>query len=232
MRAALLATLCLLLIVPVVTAADDPDAAEQTRILKWEPTIQKFEKADRENPPSEGGILFVGSSSIRLWDLEKSFPGLDATNRGFGGSHIADSVHYFDRFVVPHKPNVIAMYAGDNDVAGGKTPCRVLEDFRQFVAKVETSLPGTKVVYIAIKPSIRRWNLVHKMRAANALIAADCAENDLLEYVDIDTPMLGDDGMPRKELFAKDGLHLSPAGYELWNGLVEPHLSTAPASAN
>lgn len=230
--AALLPAVCLLLTLPAaLRAADDADAAEQARIRRWESAIQKFEQADRDNPPTAGGVLFVGSSSIRMWDLDKWFPDLDATNRGFGGSHIADSVHYFDRFVTPHKPRIIVLYAGDNDIAGNKSPCRVLDDFRKFVAKVEKSLPGTKVVFIAIKPSLRRWNLVLRMRAANALIAAECAENDLLEYVDIDAPMLGEDGMPRKELFAKDGLHLSPAGYELWTELLEPHLVAEPAAA-
>ncbi|QDU38132.1 GDSL-like Lipase/Acylhydrolase [Maioricimonas rarisocia] len=229
--AASLFAACLLLTAPAgVHADDDPASAEQARILRWESAIQKFEQADRDEPPAAGGVLFVGSSSIRLWDLEKSFPGLDAINRGFGGSHTADAVHYFDRIVAPHKPRVIAMYAGDNDIAGNKPPCQVLDDFRQFVSKVEETLPGTKVVYIAIKPSLKRWNLVHKMRAANALIEAECVEKDHLEYVDIDAPMLGEDGMPREELFANDGLHLSPAGYELWTELVRPHLSVETVS--
>ncbi|MFG0335612.1 MAG: SGNH/GDSL hydrolase family protein, partial [Maioricimonas sp. JB049] len=230
--AALLFGTCLLLTFPAGIIADDGLAAVQARILRWESAMKKFEQADRDQPPSPGGVLFVGSSSIRLWDLEESFPGVDAVNRGFGCSHVADSVHYFDRIVATHKPRVIVIYAGDNDIAGRKTPCRVLEDFRQFVAKVDQTLPDTKVVFIAIKPSRQRWNLVHRMRAANALIKAECLDSDHLEFVDVDTPMLGEDGTPREELFAKDGLHLSSAGYELWTDLVRPHLPVRSVSSD
>ena len=79
-------------------------------------------------------------------------------------------------------------------------------------------------MYIAIKPSPKRWGLVHRARAANALIKAECVENDRLSFVDVDTPMIGDDGQPRAELFVDDKLHLSNAGYELWTQLVRPHL--------
>ncbi len=191
---------------------------------RWEPAIRKFEEQDRRMPPAKGGVLFVGSSSIRFWDLEKYFPELEPLNRGFGGSQVADSVYFADRIVLPYEPRVIVMYAGDNDIAGGKSPCEVHKDFLTFIRIVHEKLPETRIVYVAIKPSIRRWKLVHKMRAANALILATCVEDERLEFVDIDTPMISEDGQPRPELFIQDGLHLSDAGYELWSGLVRPHL--------
>lgn len=196
---------------------------------RWEPAIQKFEEQDRDAPPERGGILFVGSSSIRFWDLDQHFSDLTPLNRGFGGSEVADAVHFADRIVLPYQPRMIVMYAGDNDIAGGKTPCEVHHDFEHFVDLVHDKLPETKIVYVAIKPSIARWKLVHRMRAANALILATCLENDRLEFVDIDTPMIGDNGEPRPELFINDGLHLSDEGYRLWTSLVMPHL-TNPAS--
>lgn len=191
---------------------------------RWEPAIQKFEEQDRENPPETGGVLFVGSSSIRFWDLEKHFPEQHPLNRGFGGSQVEDSVYFADRIVLPYEPRIIVMYAGDNDIAGGKSPCEVHADFEEFVNLVHEKLQDTRIVYIAIKPSLKRWNLVHRMRAANALIHATCAEDGRLEFVDIDTPMMGEDGRPRPELFIEDGLHLSPAGYDLWSKLIGEHL--------
>lgn len=204
--------------------ATDPHA-------KWEPAIAKFEAADAANPPEKGGVLFVGSSSIRLWDLDKSFPKLGAINRGFGGSEIADSTYFADRIVTKYEPRTIVLYAGDNDVAKGKSPERVHADFGAFVKRVRGTLPRTKIVYIAIKPSLSRWKLVEKMRKANAMIAADCAADELLVFVDIDTPMLGDDGKPRPELFKDDGLHLNKKGYALWAELIRPHVVATGTSA-
>ena len=169
--------------------------------------------------------MFVGSSSIRMWKLDKWFPDHKPINRGFGGSEVADSLYYADRLVIKHKPRIVAMYAGDNDIAKGKTPQRVFDDFTAFVKKVHGALPATKIVYIAIKPSISRWKLIEKIRAANALIADYAQAHLLVSFVDIDTPMIGDDGKPSKKLFLKDGLHLNEAGYELWSSLVRKHLT-------
>lgn len=216
---ALLVVALTLTVIRMGTAEAQPRGPE-----RWESAIQKFEQQDRQAPPEPGGVLFVGSSSIRLWDLKQHFPELNPLNRGFGGSEVADCVHFADRIVLPCRPRTIVLYAGDNDIAGGKTPCEVYADFQKFVDLVHDRLPQTRIVYIAIKPSLKRWSLVHRMRAANALILAACVDDERLEFVDIDTPMIGSDGQPRAELFVEDGLHLSPAGYQLWSRLLAPYL--------
>ena len=198
-------------------------AAAETR-SRWEKTIRNFEARDMRNPPPSGAVLFIGSSSIRMWKLDQSFPYIATLNRGFGGSQISDSLQYADRIILPYKPKAIVFYAGDNDVAAGKSPERVLRDFKALTAKVHETLPGTKIVFIAIKPSIRRWKLVARMREANALVRDCCGKHEMLAFVDIDAPMIGADGKPRPELFAKDGLHLSAKGYQLWNSLVAKHV--------
>src|ERR1700677_4985783 len=75
---------------------------------------------------------FVVSSTIRFWDLHKSFPELNAVNRGFGGSQLADSVYFAPRIVLKYEPRTVVLYAGDNDLAAGKTPDQVAADFRAF----------------------------------------------------------------------------------------------------
>ncbi len=215
----------LLAVVLVTLCGGAPDAqTAKDKENRWEPNIRKFEEQDRRQMPPAGGILFVGSSSIVGWDLDKCFPGLPVINRGFGGSQIADSVHFADRIILPYRPKVVVLYAGDNDVAHGKSPRQVLADYRQFVAKVRGALPDTRIVFIAIKPSIRRWHLVGQMREANRLIQSLTEQDERLVFVDVDGPMIGPDGKPRPELFKPDGLHLNAEGYELWSNLVLPHL--------
>jgi len=198
--------------------------AEDKPPNKWEGAIRKFEEQDTKNPPAKGGIVFVGSSSIVGWKLDKHFPDAAALNRGFGGSQMADSVAFVDRLVTKHEPRVVVVYAGDNDIAAGKSPETVLDDYQQFVAAVHKKLPKTRIVYVAIKPSLKRWKLVERIRQANGLIQAEAAKDERLVFVDIDRPMIGSDGKPRAELFKDDGLHLNEAGYKLWSDLVRPHL--------
>lgn len=215
----------LLAVIMLALAGAGPAAEEQkTEVNRWEPKIRQFELMDKRQMPPADGILFVGSSSIVGWKVEESFPGLPVINRGFGGSQIADSVHFADRIILPYRPRVIVLYAGDNDVAAGKSPRQVFDDYRQFVNTVRDALPQARIVFIAIKPSIRRWHLVDRMREANRLIRAAAEKDDRLAYVDVDAPMIGDDGKPRAELFKPDGLHLNSDGYKLWSALLLPHL--------
>ncbi|MCY4594506.1 MAG: SGNH/GDSL hydrolase family protein [Bryobacterales bacterium] len=202
-----------------------PDASHaQGGPDRWEGAIRAFEESDRANPPPEGGIVFLGSSSFRRWDLDKSFPGRGLINRGFGGSQMADALRYLDRIVLPLKPRILLLYEGDNDLASGKSPETVASEFHEMVARVHAALPATKIVFVGIKPSIRRWNLIGSIREANARVRTVTESSELLVYIDVDAPLLGDDGEPRPDLFVEDGLHLSAAGYAIWTELVAPHL--------
>lgn len=203
-------------------------AAAQDR---WEKDITAFEAADRVTPPPRGEIVFVGSSTIRYWDLAASFPEFKTINRGFGGSEMADSTRFVERIVVPYSPRVVVVYAGDNDMMN--TPSEeIVIQFERFVRAVHTKLPDTRILYIGIKPSLLRWGQVDRMRQANAMIRQFCERDDRLGFVDTDNAMLGWDEKPRKELYVADGLHLTPAGYQILNALVRPFpTAAAPAPA-
>lgn len=191
---------------------------------RWETAIRAFEESDRADPPPPGGVVFLGSSSFRRWHLERSFPGKELVNRGFGGSQMADAIRYLDRIVLPLKPRTLFLYEGDNDLANGKAPETVEVEFRDLVSRVHAALPETKIVFISIKPSIRRWHLIDSVRDANVRIRAVTETSDLLEFVDVVAPMLGASGEPRRDLFVEDDLHLTEAGYKIWAALVEPYL--------
>lgn len=190
----------------------------------WEKEIQEFEKQDAKTPPPKGQIVFVGSSSVRLWDTGKSFPKHKIINRGFGGSQAEDVLHFFKRIVLKYKPRLVVLYVGDNDVAAGKSKEKILADTEEILFRLHKALPKTRLVYIAIKPSLARWEMIGKMRAVNERIKALSELTPYMEFIDVDAPMLGKDGKPLKSLFAKDGLHLSEKGYALWSGLVRPYL--------
>ncbi|MCC6408471.1 MAG: hypothetical protein IT453_15015 [Planctomycetes bacterium] len=192
---------------------------------QWEEAIRAFEAADAAAPPPSGANLFLGSSSIRLWDLRADFEGFACVQRGFGGSEVADSVRYASRIALPYEPRVIVFYAGDNDIANGKDPERVLADFRELVELVHRALPDTRIVFISIKPSVQRWALAESMRRANELVRALAERDPAVEFVDVWPAMLGADGRPRAEYFMEDGLHLSRDGYRAWAELVRPWLA-------
>jgi lysophospholipase L1-like esterase len=206
-------------------ALQPPAAGDAGRFARWEKEIAAVEKRLKEKPPKDGGVIFAGSSSIRLWDLKRSFPDQMYANVGFGGSEIRDVTHFAARIITPYKPGTIVFYAGDNDVASGRKPGQVAADFRAFCAAVHADLPKCRVLFVSIKPSLARWKRFDEQQKANALVKEFCATDPRLAFVDVGPAMLGPDGMPIPGLFAKDGLHLSPAGYEKWAAEVKKALA-------
>jgi lysophospholipase L1-like esterase len=211
----------------LIVACALPAAAQSDR---WEKDVAAFEAADLAAPPPKGEILFIGSSTIRLWDLKTSFPDLKTINRGFGGSEMADSTRYVERLVVPHGPRIVVVYAGDNDIMGIPSE-QIVIAFERFVRAVHARLPETKILYIGIKPSLLRWGQVDRMRQANAMIRQFCERDERLGFVDTDNAMLGWDEKPRTELYVADGLHLTAAGYQILTALVRPFLAPVPVPA-
>jgi lysophospholipase L1-like esterase len=197
-----------------VAQAPNPDPA------RFASEIHAFEAWDAKNSTPAHAVLFVGSSTIRMWTTAERFPDLPVINRGFGGSEISDVNHYIRETTLKYDADVIVFYAGDNDINDKKTPAQVLGDFQSFVKQVLAARPDTEILFVSIKPSTLRWALWPEMRDANALIRKYCESTPHLRYVDTVPPMLGADGRPRPELLAKDGLHLSPAGYDIWTGIV------------
>jgi lysophospholipase L1-like esterase len=160
-----------------------------------------------------------------MWTrLADDFPGVPVINRGFGGSAIADSTYYADRIVIPYRPRLVVMYAGDNDIAEGDSPAQVCDEFKAFVARVRRALPGTAIIYISIKPSLARAAWWPQMREANRLIADWSRRQAGITFVDVAARMLDANGKPRAELFRADGLHMDAAGYAIWVQALKPVL--------
>jgi lysophospholipase L1-like esterase len=188
--------------------------------------IAAFEASDKTNPPPRNAILFTGASSIRKWKtLARDFPDHKVINRGFGGSQIIDAIYYFDRIVTPYHPKMIVFYSGGNDINSGKTPEMVVDDFKTFVQKVETTLPDTKVAFISINASPVRWKDVEKVKQANRAIAAFMAKSDRRMFIDTYSAMLDANGRPRPELYLQDRLHPNAKGYAIWTSVIAPYLN-------
>jgi lysophospholipase L1-like esterase len=208
-----------------VAAPSPPAVPAQVSNAAWEQDMQRFAAQDAATPPPSGGVVFAGSSSIRLWDtLAEDFPQVAVVNRGFGGSEIRDSTWYADRIIIPYAPRQVLIYAGDNDLHSGRSPAQLRDDFLAFVQRLRRELPQVRIGYIANKPSPARIGLLDAQREANALIQAEARRLREVDYIDVFTPMLDASGQPRAELFVADRLHLGPQGYALWREVIAPYL--------
>ena len=191
--------------------------------------INAFWEADKKQPPPKNAVLFMGSSSVRIWKtLARDFGEIPVINRGFGGSQIFQSTHYLDRIALPYAPKIIVLFAGTNDLASGKTPQKVLTDYKEFVAAVHAKLPGTRIVFISISPTVARWKNEANVLETNYLIEKFTFQNNTptqkLTYLSTHNSLLTPDGLPPASLLKEDGLHLNEDGYRVLVGLVKPRI--------
>jgi len=213
---------------PAGKATPAPEAAtglDPVSSPQWAADMARFAAEDASRPPPAHPVVFTGSSSVRMWgSLADDFPQVPVLNRGFGGSQVRDATWYADEIAIRYQPRRIVLYAGDNDIDAGRSPAQVRDDVRAFVARIRRDLPGVPIAYLAIKPSPARIDQLPAQREANALVRAEAARLQDVDFIDVATPMLGADGQPRAELFGDDDLHMNARGYELWRGIVAPYL--------
>jgi len=198
---------------------------------RWLKDMAAFDKRDAGTAPPQDALLFTGSSSIRMWDLEASWPDDRTINNGFGGSTFPDVIAHFDRLVPPYDARAVIVYSGDNDIKLGHSAAEVITNIKTLHALIAAAKPGVPVIFIAIKPSASRWSLWPVMKEVNEAMAALEGTLENFYYADIATPMLPGSGeAPGADWFKKDGLHLSPDGYATWTAVVSETLKRAGAA--
>jgi lysophospholipase L1-like esterase len=198
----------------------------QDKEHRFESQIREFEQEDAVNGYNPDAVFFTGSSSIRMWKtLAEDMSPIPVINRGFGGSVIPDVLYFGDRYLLPHKPEIIVLYSGDNDLANDHTKARdVLQSFKDLDAYLKEHLPDTRLFFISIKPSISREKYWPKMKKANKLLRKYMKKDPRLTFMDIASPVIDDAGKIRDDIFLEDNLHLNEKGYAIWTSIVKPYL--------
>ena len=216
MRMKLFSTIMLILASCVLPAQEQP----------FDNEIRQFKTEDSQQRPPKNAIVFVGSSSFRMWkDLQEDFPGRQIINRGFGGSSLPHVIAYADEIVIPYKPKQVVIYCGENDFMNDTvTSEMVSKRFITLYNKLRDALPRTEIIYVSMKPSPSRQHLMDEMAAANTAIKIFLKNKANTSYVDIWHDMLDEEGVPRKELFLKDMLHMNEKGYAIWQKAIAPQL--------
>lgn len=203
--------------VPAIPPGENP--------TRWAKDIQKFADLDLAEPSEPGGVVFVGSSSIRLWkSLADDMAPIPIVHRGFGGAKLFDAIYHSERLVSVHQPSVVVVFCGTNDIAGKtpKSPEQVRDLFRQFVARLRFFDDDLTICHIAITPTLAREKHIDRVRQANALIRADCDADPCLEFVDPSTGLVDASGRPEAKWFRRDRLHLNAEGYRVWTQHIKP----------
>jgi lysophospholipase L1-like esterase/phosphoglycolate phosphatase-like HAD superfamily hydrolase len=214
-------------VTPPPAAATTPAAEAGPPATKWEEEIAAYEKLDREAPVLPGGIVLLGSSNIRMWTtLADDFPGMNVVNRGVGGCRLVELAEFAPRLVAAAKPRVIVVGAGTNDVNAGTATAEIRGAFDRLVDALRRDHPEATIAFLAISPTVKRWEQLDRQVAANEAIKAsiDARRDAKLVYLDANTAFLGADGLPAPECFLDDMQHPSTIGNARRAELLRPML--------
>lgn len=200
-----------------------PDNLYPQDPLRFKEEITRLkQKNDSLWNPEDAVMIFTGSSSIRMWtDLTHRFPGKPILNSGFGGSQASDLLYYLQPLVLDYQPGKVFIYEGDNDLAEGKSPRKVLKTLKGISDQIHGKHPGIHLVFISAKPSLTRWNMRGKYRRFNRKLERWTGRNDALFFANVWDPMLRDHSLD-ETLFDEDGLHMNDAGYDIWHDVLQP----------
>ena len=210
--------------IATLAGAQQPQPIDPTR---YEGAIQAFEAADRENMPPPGAIVVTGSSSIARWNgaMPAALAPLTVIPRGFGGSAMADVLHFVDRVVLAYQPRAVVIYEGDNDTGRFFVPpAKIAAELEQIIAAVHAELPDTRVYVMSVKPSLARVAVWDKAQETNALYREVAAADERVHYIDVVTPFLKADGTVMDDIFIADGLHLNDKGNRIWGSTIKAAL--------
>ncbi|MBW6489741.1 MAG: hypothetical protein K0B15_00975 [Lentimicrobium sp.] len=212
----------LMFVVIFSTTFISASAQQNQEITKWENEVMNLEKLPFSD--SENTILFVGSSSIRLWEsiAEDMFP-YHAMARGYGGAKLSDFIYYAHRIIGQHRCGAIAIFVA-NDItgqSGDPTSGQVLKLFRKTVKEIRKSHPEIPVFWIEITPTPSRWKSWEQINQANQLIKKHCNKNKNLHYIPTSQFFMNEQGLPDEKYFISDMLHLNTEGYRLWSSCIK-----------
>lgn len=200
---------------------------------RFEQAIENIEWEDSVRVVMKNEVLFIGSSSIRLWKtLQRDFDPIPVINRAFGGSTLPELIYYADRMIFPYQPGLIVLYCGENDIAEGASPEQTFETFKKLDQLIRTNLPETRMIYISMKPSIARWNLWEQYVSTNEMIRKYLDGQNRRLFIDCSAVMLTESGDPDPSVFVEDQLHLNERGYAGWTTLIRPKVEELYSMTN
>ena len=191
---------------------------------KWEKEIKKLESLDQKENYSNNAILFIGSSSIRLWkSIKQDLDPYEPIKRGYGGARYSDLIHFTERLVSPHKVKAVGIFVA-NDITGGMndlSPKEVLDLAKFIVKKIRKSHKNKPIFFIETTPTSKRWKVWDKILKANDLIKDFSSNNRNIFYIDTRSFYFTSNGIPNDDFFIRDKLHLNSKGYKLWAKILK-----------
>lgn len=182
--------------------------------------------------PGAGGrqgecvLWFVGSSSIHKWTtLARDMANWPTHNRGVNGATLDEIGQRFRNEDKVAAPEAIVFYAGENDIADGRSAQSTAAAMQALLDTRAAKFPHTPAFIVGMKPSPTRWSFRPEQRKLDALMRAEARRHPNTFFLDVSETLLVD-GRPGP-FYVGDGVHLNRDGYRRWGQKIRAAFEAA-----
>ena len=199
---------------------------ETSWITRYQRDITNYQKENKRLKDLSCDVLFLGSSSINLWDtIYEDFAPLKLIRRSYGGATLRDMIYNYNTIAKGYTPKSILLYV-ENDLGNhkeGVNAVKCFDLFRIFIDKLKKDYPNTPLIVVSLKPSQHKADQLKDQLLVNALLEENATAQGYT-YVDITKVMYDEAGNLRTDIFKEDNLHMNAEGYKLWTAILKPLL--------
>lgn len=199
---------------------------ETSWITRYQGDINRYQKENKRLKDLSCDVLFLGSSSINLWDtIYEDFAPLKLIRRSYGGATLRDMIYNYNTIAKGYTPKSILLYV-ENDLGNhkeGVNAVKCFDLFRIFIDKLKKDYPNTPLIVVSLKPSQHKADQLKDQLLVNALLEENATAQGYT-YVDITKVMYDEAGNLRTDIFKEDNLHMNAEGYKLWTAILKPLL--------
>lgn len=203
----------------------DPAAVEallkpyRERSEKWQEDVAKLAAGNATDGGAEH-VLFLGSSSFRLWDaIHEDLAPVKVVKRAYGGARFRDLAIYTPELIAGLRFSKAVIFIA-NDITGKENedtdPETTSKLARLVIAQLRSEHPEVPIHLVAVTPTPVRYKHWPRIQVTNRMLRKIAETTPGVFYIPTAYAFLDRDGHPRAELFKEDRLHLNSIGYQIW----------------
>lgn len=214
----------------------DPAAVEallepyRERSEKWKEDVAKLAAGNATDGGAEH-VLFLGSSSFRLWDtIHEDLAPVKVVKRAYGGARFRDLAIYTPELIAGLRFSKAVIFIA-NDITGKDSedtdPQTTSKLARLVIAQLRSEHPEVPIHLVAVTPTPVRYKHWPRIQVTNRMLRKIAETTPGVFYIPTAYAFLDRDGNPRAELFKEDRLHLNSIGYQIWARILQGAFETA-----